>query len=220
MRVRARLLECAARILTNRRPMSRTVAAYRLIAGMLAMLAASAAFAQAAKNVDPPAPPLPAEFTDEARRAYAQGLNEARDVARGEALRRSDRAPRGAVEGAPARSAGAIPEGGRRVRRRTHAGCGCHASRAARRLSGAARAAQQPRRALRRAGQLPARAPGARARDRGRTGLRDRPREPRRRLCASCGRRIRARGSARQDEPDRAAETQARARPAGRVRAR
>ena len=47
---------------------------------MLAMLAASAVFAQAAKNVDPPAPPLPAEFTDEARRAYAQGLNEARTL--------------------------------------------------------------------------------------------------------------------------------------------
>jgi tetratricopeptide (TPR) repeat protein len=66
--------------LTNLRPMSRTVDGYRRIAGMLAMLAASAVFAQAAKNVDPPAPPLPAEFTDEARRAYAQGLNEARTL--------------------------------------------------------------------------------------------------------------------------------------------
>jgi tetratricopeptide (TPR) repeat protein len=59
--------------------MLRTVA-LRLVAGTLAALTASAVVAQAAKNVDPPAPPLPAEFTDEARRAYAQGLNEARKL--------------------------------------------------------------------------------------------------------------------------------------------
>lgn len=38
------------------------------------------ALAQPAKNVDPPAPPLPAEYTDEARRAYSQGLAEARKL--------------------------------------------------------------------------------------------------------------------------------------------
>jgi tetratricopeptide (TPR) repeat protein len=60
--------------------MLRTVAVCRLVAGTLAALTASVVFAQAAKNVDPPAPPLPAEFTDEARRAYTQGLNEARKL--------------------------------------------------------------------------------------------------------------------------------------------
>jgi len=60
--------------------MLRTVDVCRRVAAMLAALTASLVFAQAAKNVDPPAPPLPAEFTDEARRAYAQGLNEARKL--------------------------------------------------------------------------------------------------------------------------------------------
>lgn len=44
------------------------------------VLAVPPAFAQPAKNVDPPAPPLPAEYTDEARRAYSQGLAEARKL--------------------------------------------------------------------------------------------------------------------------------------------
>jgi Flp pilus assembly protein TadD len=43
-------------------------------------LATPLALAQAAKNVDPPAPPLPPEFTDEARRVYSQGLAEARKL--------------------------------------------------------------------------------------------------------------------------------------------
>ena len=60
--------------------MLQTVDVCRRLAGTLAALAASLAFAQAAKNVDPPAPPLPAEFTEEARRAYAQGLGEARKL--------------------------------------------------------------------------------------------------------------------------------------------
>lgn len=60
--------------------MLRTVDVCRRLAATLAALAASLAFAQAGKNVDPPAPPLPAEFTDEARRAYAQGLGEARKL--------------------------------------------------------------------------------------------------------------------------------------------
>lgn len=60
--------------------MLRTVDLCRRLAATLAALAASLAFAQAGKDVDPPAPPLPAEFTDEARRAYAQGLGEARKL--------------------------------------------------------------------------------------------------------------------------------------------
>lgn len=60
--------------------MPRTLDVCRGLAGTLAVLAASLAFAQAAKNVDPPAPPLPAEFTEEARRAYALGLGEARKL--------------------------------------------------------------------------------------------------------------------------------------------
>lgn len=60
--------------------MLRTVDVCRRLAGTLAALAASLALAQAAKNVDPPAPPLPAEFTEAARRAYAQGLGEARKL--------------------------------------------------------------------------------------------------------------------------------------------
>lgn len=60
--------------------MSTTVAVFRRIVATLAALAASLVFAQAAKNVDPPPLPLPAEYTEEARRAYAQGLNEARKL--------------------------------------------------------------------------------------------------------------------------------------------
>ena len=60
--------------------MLRTVDVWRRVAGTLAALAGSVVFAKGAKNVDPPAPPLPAEFTDEARRAYAQGLVEARKL--------------------------------------------------------------------------------------------------------------------------------------------
>jgi tetratricopeptide (TPR) repeat protein len=36
--------------------------------------------AQTASKADEPAPPLPAEFSDEARRSYAKGLAEARDL--------------------------------------------------------------------------------------------------------------------------------------------
>ena len=50
----------------------------RVAASLFALLAASASIAQGGANVDPPAPPLPAEFSDEARRAYATGLGEAR----------------------------------------------------------------------------------------------------------------------------------------------
>jgi tetratricopeptide (TPR) repeat protein len=60
--------------------MLRTVDICRRVAGMLAATAASVVFAQAAKNVDPPAPPLPAEFTEAARRTYAQSLGEARKL--------------------------------------------------------------------------------------------------------------------------------------------
>ena len=44
----------------------------------LAAFAALPAFAQSSRNIDPPAPPLPAEYTDEARRSYAKELNDAR----------------------------------------------------------------------------------------------------------------------------------------------
>ena len=60
--------------------MLRTNDVRRAVAATLAALSASAVFAQAAKSVDPPAPPLPAEFTEEARRTYAQGLGEARKL--------------------------------------------------------------------------------------------------------------------------------------------
>ena len=53
---------------------------FRLVVEASCLLAAALAFAQPAKNVDPPAPPLPAEYTDEARRAYSQGLAEARKL--------------------------------------------------------------------------------------------------------------------------------------------
>ena len=52
-----------------------------LFAAVWFLLAAPFASAQPAKNVDPPAPPLPAEFSEEARRAYSQGLAEARKLA-------------------------------------------------------------------------------------------------------------------------------------------
>lgn len=50
----------------------------RSFATTLAAIAASTAFAQSSKNVDPPAPPLPPEYTNEARRDYAKQLNDAR----------------------------------------------------------------------------------------------------------------------------------------------
>ena len=53
---------------------------FRNAAATLAALAASLAFAQGARNVDPPAPPLPAEFDTQARRDYATGLGEARKL--------------------------------------------------------------------------------------------------------------------------------------------
>ena len=64
-----------------------------LFAAVWFLLAAPFASAQPAKNVDPPAPPLPAEFSEEARRAYSQGLAEARKLAeakRYDALARLD----------------------------------------------------------------------------------------------------------------------------------
>lgn len=60
--------------------MLRSGNATRLFVASLSALAASVVFAQAAKNVDPPARPLPPEYTEDARRAYAQGLNEARKL--------------------------------------------------------------------------------------------------------------------------------------------
>lgn len=59
--------------------MARPTSLPRLVVFLLA-LAATAAYAQASANRDPPAPPLPAEFTEEARRAYSQGLTEARKL--------------------------------------------------------------------------------------------------------------------------------------------
>ena len=50
----------------------------RFVVAALTALATCAAIAQSSRNVDPPAPPLPSEYTDEARRSYAQQLNEAR----------------------------------------------------------------------------------------------------------------------------------------------
>ena len=46
----------------------------------LAALVSCAALAQSSRNVDPPAPPLPPEYTDEARRSYSQQLNEAKKL--------------------------------------------------------------------------------------------------------------------------------------------
>ena len=46
----------------------------------LAALVSCAALAQSSRNVDPPAPPLPPEYTDEARRSYSQQLNEAKTL--------------------------------------------------------------------------------------------------------------------------------------------
>lgn len=51
-------------------------------AGLAAALTSSVLLAQAKPAADPPAPPLPAEYTEEARRAYATGLGEARDLLR------------------------------------------------------------------------------------------------------------------------------------------
>ncbi|HVE49770.1 MAG TPA: tetratricopeptide repeat protein [Casimicrobiaceae bacterium] len=45
-----------------------------------AFVAAPSALAQGAKSVDAPAPALPPEYTDDARRAYARGLGEARKL--------------------------------------------------------------------------------------------------------------------------------------------
>jgi Flp pilus assembly protein TadD len=58
--------------------MSSFIPASRVLIATLAALAVSAALAQSSRNVDPPAPPLPPEYTDEARRSYAQQLNEAK----------------------------------------------------------------------------------------------------------------------------------------------
>ncbi len=58
--------------------MSRPLRLSRLILLGAIALAPAALFAQAAAIPEPPAPPLPAEFTEEARRAYSQGLKEAR----------------------------------------------------------------------------------------------------------------------------------------------
>jgi tetratricopeptide (TPR) repeat protein len=52
--------------------------AQRLVFAAAAAFAAATVLAQSPQNVDPPAPPLPAEYTDEARRAYAKQLNDAR----------------------------------------------------------------------------------------------------------------------------------------------
>ncbi|HVF64907.1 MAG TPA: tetratricopeptide repeat protein [Casimicrobiaceae bacterium] len=52
----------------------------RLALALPLAFATSIALAQGARNVDPPAPPLPPEYTDEARRAYTQGLGEARKL--------------------------------------------------------------------------------------------------------------------------------------------
>lgn len=48
-------------------------------AAMLAF-ASHATFAQGTTSQEPPAPPLPIEFTEDARRAYAAGLNDARSL--------------------------------------------------------------------------------------------------------------------------------------------
>ena len=52
----------------------------RFAASAMFALGAASALAQASANTDPPAPPLPAEYTEEARRAYTQDLNEARKL--------------------------------------------------------------------------------------------------------------------------------------------
>ena len=57
-----------------------TVVAARSAVAFVAAVTASVAFAQASKNIDAPAPPLPPEYTEDARRAYTQGLNEARKL--------------------------------------------------------------------------------------------------------------------------------------------
>lgn len=63
----------------TKRPMPLNRHASRLVVAVLASATAAAAFAQStSRNVDPPAPPLPPEYTDEARRSYATQLNDAR----------------------------------------------------------------------------------------------------------------------------------------------
>jgi len=52
----------------------------RSAVGFVAAVTAAVAFAQAGKNIDAPAPALPPEYTEDARRAYTQGLNEARKL--------------------------------------------------------------------------------------------------------------------------------------------
>jgi len=56
-----------------------SIPASRVVVATFAALATCAALAQA-RNVDPPAPPLPPEYTDEARRTYTQQLNEAKTL--------------------------------------------------------------------------------------------------------------------------------------------
>lgn len=51
-------------------------------AGLVVAFASSVVLGQPAPAADPPAPPLPAEYTEEARRAYSAGLGEARDLLR------------------------------------------------------------------------------------------------------------------------------------------
>ena len=46
----------------------------------LAAIVSCAALAQSSRNVDPPAPALPPEYTDDARRSYSQQLNEAKTL--------------------------------------------------------------------------------------------------------------------------------------------
>ncbi|HVE48822.1 MAG TPA: tetratricopeptide repeat protein [Casimicrobiaceae bacterium] len=52
----------------------------RIAALVCAVAGPHAAYAQGAANKDPPAPPLPAEYTEEARRSYSQGLTEAKKL--------------------------------------------------------------------------------------------------------------------------------------------
>ena len=110
---------------------------------------------------------------------------------RRQAVRRRDRRARHADPRASARAAGALPQGRRAVGRRAAA---TRRSRVFRgllaRLPRAARAAQQPRRALRAEGRATSsRATSSRSPLASVTRLRRRAREPRRRLCAARRRR-------------------------------